>query len=80
MLVHDAADDGRLGRSVMDLEAHGIAFAALRAERLLHGADNVAPLSKLAQGRFHVLAQFPNAGRVLGRQSHLLQLGKTMQA
>ncbi len=35
VLVHDAADDGRLGRSVMDLEAHGIAFAALRAERLL---------------------------------------------
>ena len=45
VLVHDAADDGRLGRSVMDLEAHGIAFAALRAERLLHGADNVAALA-----------------------------------
>jgi hypothetical protein len=44
VLVHDAADDGCLWRSVMDLKAHGIAFASLRAERLLHGADNVASL------------------------------------
>ena len=56
MLVHDAADDGRLGRSVMDLKTHGIAFAALRAERLLHGADDVAALAQLAQSQLHVLA------------------------
>ena len=65
VLVHDAAKDRRLGRSVMSLEARGIAFTALPTERLLHGADIVATL---AQGRLLVLAQFPNGGRVLGRQ------------
>src|SRR5690606_9439262 len=80
MLVHDATKDRRLGRSVMDLETHRIAFATLRAERLLHRADSVAALAKLAKGRLHTLAQFPNPGRVFGRQPHLLQLAKPAQA
>lgn len=43
--VQGAAYDGRFGRFVIALEAHGIAFTAVRAEGLLHGADNVAVMS-----------------------------------
>ncbi len=76
IFVHDAADDGRLGRGIMKLECHGIALQPIGLQRLVHVADDVAALAQLAQGWLHQLAQLPDARRMFGGEAHLFQLAR----
>ena len=80
IFVHDATDDRCLGGPVVNLEGERVALKTIRLQRLVHVADDDVALAHLAQGRLYALAQLPNAGRMLGRQPHLLKLGETAQA
>jgi len=80
IFVDDAANDRDFGRGLVKLERRRISLQPIGLERLVHVADDVAALAHLAQRRFHALAQFPDARRVLGGEAHLLQLGETTQA
>ncbi|BCH32746.1 hypothetical protein MesoLjLc_46760 [Mesorhizobium sp. L-8-10] len=80
IFVDDAAGDRDFGRGIVNLEGHRIALRAVGLQRLVHVSDDVAALAQLAQRRFHPLAEFPDAWRVLGGEPHLLQLGETARA
>src|SRR5712692_4552070 len=79
MLVDDAADDRRQGRAVVNPEARRIALKAFRPQCLVHGLDDIAALTHLAQGRLEFFAQSPAARCGLAGEPHSLQLAKPRQ-